>query len=317
MQDRHSTHSTLRERVVEHIFVGEALRTLWCHGVVDVEVLRSEFDAHGYDLVMAHERIVRHIQFRTGTARKPADVSVALPLAKKPSGCVIWIRVTADLDMGPFLWFGGNPGQPLPAIEDYPVPLRATHNKAGERPPRPNHRLVPGNKFAELACMEDVLVRLFGEFRYEITACTPGNLSEVEIATCIEIVDKGGALRVSCDGELRRAAHVVVVRCPTGIVGVGAIKRVRPDYARTKARDSGAEFRPETPELGYVSVDESHRGKHLSDRIVAELLSMNAGPLFSTTDDPLMKRTLKKAGFVEKGHSWEGQRGALSFWWKD
>jgi hypothetical protein len=51
MSDQHSTKSTLRERVVEHVFVGEALRALWRWKVVDVEVLRSEFDAHCYDLV--------------------------------------------------------------------------------------------------------------------------------------------------------------------------------------------------------------------------------------------------------------------------
>src|SRR5690348_2044567 len=45
-------HSTLRERIVEHVFVGEALRQLWKRGARDVEVLRSEFDAGGYDLVM-------------------------------------------------------------------------------------------------------------------------------------------------------------------------------------------------------------------------------------------------------------------------
>ncbi len=31
-----------------------------------VEVLRSEFDAHGYHLVMARGPFVRHIQFKTG-----------------------------------------------------------------------------------------------------------------------------------------------------------------------------------------------------------------------------------------------------------
>ena len=128
MTDQHSTNSTLRERVVEHVFVGEALRALWRWKVVNVEVLRSEFDAHGYDLVMARRRIVRHIQFKTGTSKKPGDVSVAQALAGKPSGCVIWIRVTDGLDMGPYFWFGGTPGSPLPALDSYEVPLRATHN---------------------------------------------------------------------------------------------------------------------------------------------------------------------------------------------
>ena len=90
----HSLHSTLRERIVEHVFIGDALRALWRRGVADVEVLRSEFDAHGYDLVMARGPIVRHIQFKTGVRDKPAPVSVGRALADKPSGCVIWICVT-------------------------------------------------------------------------------------------------------------------------------------------------------------------------------------------------------------------------------
>src|SRR6516225_10227419 len=87
--DRNSTHSTLRERIVEHVFVGEALRRLWQRNVIDVEVLRSEFDAHGYDLVLSRGHVVRHIQFKTGQ-KKPRNVTVPLQLADKPSGCVVW-----------------------------------------------------------------------------------------------------------------------------------------------------------------------------------------------------------------------------------
>ena len=157
----HSHHSTLRERIVEHIFVGEALRELWCRGVFDVEVMRSEFDAYGYDLVMARGKIVRHIQFKTGTSRRPGDISVALALAGKPSGCVIWIRVTNQLDMGPFFWFGAAAGEPVPPIKDYAIPLRATHNKDGERPERQNHRTIPSVEFREIAKIDEVLNQLF------------------------------------------------------------------------------------------------------------------------------------------------------------
>jgi hypothetical protein len=159
----HFQNSTLRERIVEHVFVGDALRELWRHGILDVEVLRSEFDAHGYDLVMARGRIVRHIQFKTGTSQKPGPVSVSQSLAEKPSGCVIWIRVTPDLAMGPFFWFGGRPGEPLPAIAGYPNPLRTTHNKDGVRPLRQNHRAVPGTAFRKLETLHEVLGQLFGE----------------------------------------------------------------------------------------------------------------------------------------------------------
>ena len=110
----HYIHSTLRERIVEHVFVGDALRRLWQIGVTDVEVLRSEFDAGGYDLVMSYRKVVRHIQFKTVTVDGKADaIKVSLKLGEKPSGCVIWIVVTPELALQSYLWFGGPPGEQL------------------------------------------------------------------------------------------------------------------------------------------------------------------------------------------------------------
>src|SRR6266849_860096 len=96
----HYIHSTLREGLVEHVFVGDALRRLWHHGVMDVEVLRSEFDAGGYDLVMSYRKVVRHIQFKTMMVNgKAANTQVSLKLMEKPSGCVIWIILTSELHL--------------------------------------------------------------------------------------------------------------------------------------------------------------------------------------------------------------------------
>ena len=162
-QTAHSEHSSLRERIVEHVFVGDVLRNLWAHGVYDVEVLRSEFDAHGYDVVLSRGKLVRHVQLKASIADKPTDVSVARALADKPSGCVVWIKVSLDLKtMGPYFWYGGRPGEPLPAIDHLDPPLRATHNKDGERPERKNHRSVRGSVFKPLATLEDVIGELFG-----------------------------------------------------------------------------------------------------------------------------------------------------------
>lgn len=158
----HSLHSTLRERIVEHVFIGDALRALWRRGVTDVEVLRSEFDAHGYDLVMARGPIVRHIQFKTGVRDKPAPVSVGRALADKPSGCVIWICVTLNLDIGPFWWFGGKPGEPLPDLSGFASPKRIGRNKDGDRPLRANHRKVPAKHFARIEGIDVMLETLFG-----------------------------------------------------------------------------------------------------------------------------------------------------------
>ncbi|TAL02583.1 MAG: hypothetical protein EPO08_06650 [Rhodospirillaceae bacterium] len=159
--DAHSHHSTLRERIVEHIFIGDALRSYWRQGVRNVEVLRSEFDAYGYDIVMVRGRTIRHIQFKTGR-NAPGKVSIARALADKPSGCVIWIMVDDALNLGPFYYFGGAPGSPLPAISEFPSPRRATHNKEGIRPLRQNHCEVPVAQFRQVATIEEVLSLLFG-----------------------------------------------------------------------------------------------------------------------------------------------------------
>jgi len=165
--DMHSHHSTLRERIVEHVFVGEALRTLWRRGITDVEVLRSEFDAHGYDLVMGRGSVVRHIQFKTGIRSKPAPVSVGRALADKPSGCVIWICVTLDLDLGPFWWFGGAPGEALPDLSGFASPKRIGRREGGDRPLRINQSKVPAKHFRRIDTMDAMLETLFGPLPHD------------------------------------------------------------------------------------------------------------------------------------------------------
>ncbi|TXM99213.1 hypothetical protein FV222_13325 [Methylobacterium sp. WL103] len=54
------------------------------------------------------------------------------------------------------------PGEPLPVLDAYDSPRRATHNKAGERPVRKNHRLIPGRNFQRLDDFDQVLEALFG-----------------------------------------------------------------------------------------------------------------------------------------------------------
>lgn len=159
----HYIHSVLRERIVEHVFVGEALRRLWQRGVTDVEVLRSEFDAGGYDLVMSRGKVVRHVQFKSVMVDgKAARTSISLKLLERPSGCVIWIVVTPDLEMHSFLWFGSRPGEPIPDISDFQVTKHSKGNADGVKLERPGHRVVPRGRFEQLPTLDAVLDRLFG-----------------------------------------------------------------------------------------------------------------------------------------------------------
>jgi hypothetical protein len=159
----HSIHSTLRERIVEHVFVGDALRRLWQRGVTDVEVLRSEFDAGGYDLVMSYRKVVRHVQFKSVMEDgKAANVKVSLKLMEKPSGCVLWIVLGPKLELKSYRWFGGMPGEALPDIHDLKIAKHSKGNAEGTKLERPNHRIVPRGRFEQLATLDDVLIRLFG-----------------------------------------------------------------------------------------------------------------------------------------------------------
>ena len=161
LEDCHYTHSALRERIVEHIFVGEVMRNLWLRGESDMEILRPEFDAYGYDAVMSCGSLVRHVQLKTQVGGK---VSVSRALNEKPSGCVIRIILNRKtLAIGPFLWFGGPPGARLPDISTYASSKRTTRNAEGVRPLRKLHHEVPRAAFTELKTVSEVVVRLFGD----------------------------------------------------------------------------------------------------------------------------------------------------------
>jgi hypothetical protein len=160
--EAHHRYSSLREKIVEHVFVGEALRALWRRGIYNVEVMHSEFDAHGYDLVMVRGDIVRHIQFKTSVRHKPGRLSIGMALEGKPSGCVVWIQVNNDLDMLCFWWLGDLPGQRLPQLGDRRT-RRIGRDAQGARPMREAHRDVNGSAFRRLETVDQVLEALFGE----------------------------------------------------------------------------------------------------------------------------------------------------------
>ncbi len=116
-------YSSYREMLLEHLFSGEVMRHLWLRGNIRIETLKPQVDDAGYDLVLEANGVVRHVQLKSSHRdSSTADVKVSLSLAKKPSGCVIWLWFDPlTLQLGPFLWFGGAPGQPLPQIANLKV----------------------------------------------------------------------------------------------------------------------------------------------------------------------------------------------------
>lgn len=161
--DEHSIHSSLREKLIEHLFVGELLRSLWQSGCRDIEVLKSEVDAGGYDLAIECNGRLRHIQLKASSlSAKTGDVGINTKLSKKPSGCVIWICFDPEtLTLGPFLWFGGAPGKRLPELGTR-VARHSRANSRGEKSYRPGIRLLKRNAFVQIARIEQLIERLFG-----------------------------------------------------------------------------------------------------------------------------------------------------------
>ena len=151
---------------------------------------------------------------------------------------------------------------------------------------------------------------------YSVSPCMPGDLSDAELASCVEIVRDGGAVAISLE-KLQNARTLAVARKGGVIVGVGSMKRDRADRAADIVRKSGFSFPKETPELGYVAVAPQHRRQGLSHELVDTLVRAMPGTLFATTDDEHMMKTLSGAGFIRRGREWPGHRGQLSLWLKE
>ena len=160
----HSHQSSHLEALLEHLFLGSLLRTLWCAGPVSVEVIKPLVDDAGYDVVLEAKGVVRHIQLKSSfRGSKTARQKVHLRLADKPSGCVIWIRFDPKtMELGPFLWFGSGPGKPLPDLKKFKVARHTKGDAAGHKAERPMHRVVPKGQFETLNTINDVVEALFG-----------------------------------------------------------------------------------------------------------------------------------------------------------
>jgi hypothetical protein len=177
----HSLNSTLRENILEHLFIGELLRTLWQWGVTDTEVLRSEFDAGGYDLVLSRGTLTRHVQLKSVLFDgKAANVKVSRKLASRSSGCVVWLVVSPNLEVVDVLYFGGTAGNPLPRIEGFTVAKHTKANADGVKLERQEHRVVPRGKFERVGSISNLIPKLLGIAKGNVPAIRkPVSLDEL------------------------------------------------------------------------------------------------------------------------------------------
>lgn len=158
----HSSDSSLREQALVHIFLGQLLAFMWRSGGRDIEVLKSEVDRGGYDVVLEANGIIRHVQlkssFRGSTVRQ---VDVSTKLLRKPGGCILWLEFDGEsLAIERYYWFGGRAGAALPELGPR-VSRHSKGNSEGAKNERPIHRVLTRGRFEALADIRDVVERLF------------------------------------------------------------------------------------------------------------------------------------------------------------
>jgi len=163
-QDSH--HSSQRERLIEHLVLGEIMRHLWLRDVTNLEVLDPQVDSAGYDLVMEANGIVRHVQLKSrSSTANTRKVSVSQHLGQKPSGCVVWVQFeSSTMRLGPFLWLGGAPGKPLPSLSEFKTAKQTRANSRGVKAERLAFREVPLSRFERLTDVAALVERLFGPY---------------------------------------------------------------------------------------------------------------------------------------------------------
>jgi hypothetical protein len=156
--------SVYRERLLEHLLVGDLLKYSWLNAGATLEVSQTSIDRSGHDVVLEANGVTRHVQLKSSShvAKTPTQ-KVHLGLASKPSGCVVWTRFDrSTMELGPFLFFGAKPGLPLPSLDEYKVAMHTKGNKDGVKKERPNLRVVRMSQFREIADIPALYKALFG-----------------------------------------------------------------------------------------------------------------------------------------------------------
>jgi hypothetical protein len=159
----HSSDSSLREQALGHLFLGQLLAFMWQGGARDIEVLKSEVDRGGYDLVLEANGVIRHVQLKSSfCGSKVREVDVSTKLLRKPGGCILWLEFDREsLAIERFYWFGGDAGTALPDL-GLRVSRHSKGNSEGEKNERPIHRVLTRGRFEALASISEVVEKLFG-----------------------------------------------------------------------------------------------------------------------------------------------------------
>lgn len=111
----HSLHSSYREKLIEHLLIGELLKFSWLSKDFTLEIAKPEVDNSGYDIIAESNGVIRHIQLKAAfVGSATASQKIHIALAKKPSGCVVLVYFSNEtLELGPYYFYGAALGVSL------------------------------------------------------------------------------------------------------------------------------------------------------------------------------------------------------------
>jgi len=158
----HSHASSLREQYLEYGFLADLCREMWRRGEA-VDVLHSHTDRSGYDVLLEANGLQRHVQLKSSyDGAKTSRQKINVELAARPSGCVVWIRFDpATLETVSYLWFGDEPGQPLPDLGDR-IGKHTKGDRVGTKAERESIRVINIGRFEKVGTITELADTLFG-----------------------------------------------------------------------------------------------------------------------------------------------------------
>ena len=111
--------------------------------------------------------VLRYVQLKTSRQEsKTARQKVNIALAAKPSGCIVWIVRSEDIESCraslSYLFFGGESRMPLPSLEGFKVATHTKGNAEGVKKERAAIRVIPKAKFTPIATTRELVAVLFG-----------------------------------------------------------------------------------------------------------------------------------------------------------
>lgn len=165
--ENHYKNSSFREKLIEHLFIGELLKLAWQNGD-SLEIAKPEVDNQGYDLIVEINSVIRHIQLKsTKVGGKASRQNIHLALSRKPAGCVIWIYFDEQtLTLGPFLYFGGAAADaPMGNLSDLNVAMHTKCDTKGLKKDRPNLRRVNKGAYTRYKSIPELYAKLFAVYK--------------------------------------------------------------------------------------------------------------------------------------------------------